>query len=129
MRTTSGLTTVEKRIVAVPGFPSATTVTAASAANTGNVEKKDRPSAGQFYAVAAKGKGGTGAVFVTRYSDDDNSSETGHVTVRVPGVDLRAARCHLTDEVRTYTEVPLEVAADGSAILRMQPQSFALVEW
>ena len=100
-----------------------------STANTGNVEKKDRPSAGQFYAVAAKGKDGTGAVFVTRYSDDDNSSETGSVTVKVPGRSLAGARCHLTDMVRTYTEVPLKANADGSVTVWMQPLSFALIEW
>ena len=100
-----------------------------SAANTGNVERKDAVGAGQFYATAAADKAGHGALFVVRYSDDDNSSETGHVTVRVPGVDLRAARCHLTDEVRTYTEVPLVLNADGSATLRMQPLSFALIEF
>lgn len=100
-----------------------------SDANTGFVERKDRPSAGQFYAVAAKGKGGSGAVFVTRYSDDDNSSETGKVTIRVSGKGLSNARCHMTDLVRTYTEVPVELQADGSVVIQMQPLSFALVEW
>ena len=56
-------------------------------------------------------------------------TETAYVTIKVPGVDLAKARCHLTDAVRTYTEVPLEVKPDGSAILRMQPLSFALIEW
>ena len=64
-----------------------------------------------------------------RYSDDDNSSDTAKVTVRVAGRSLAGARCHLTDLVRTYTEVPLELNADGSAVVRMQPLSFALVEW
>ena len=102
---------------------------AASAANTGNVEKKDVASAGQFYALAAKGANGSGAVLVARYLDDDNSSETGKVTLRVPGKDLSAARCHLTDMVRTYTEVPVEANGDGSVSVGMQPQSFALIEF
>ena len=100
-----------------------------SDANTGNIERKDAASAGQFFATAAKGKDGSGAVFVVRYSDDDNSSETGELTLRVPGADLSKARCHLTDLVRTYTEVPLEMKADGSVTVRMQPLSFALIEF
>ena len=100
-----------------------------SDANTGNVEKKDKPSDGQFYAIAAKGVNGGGAVFVTRYSDDDNSSDTGTVTVRVPGRSLAGASCHLTDEVRAFTEVPLVVNRDGSATVQMQPRSFALIEF
>ena len=102
---------------------------AESDANTGNVEKKDKSRVGAFKAVAAKGKDGSGALFLVRYSDDDNVSDTANVTVRVSGGDLRRARCHLTDIVRTYTEVPLDVQADGSAILRMQPLSFALIEY
>ena len=100
-----------------------------SDANTGNVEKKDKPGAGAFKAVAAKGADGSGAVFVVRYSDDDSVSDTARVTVRVPGADLGRARCHVTDIVRTYTEVPLEMQPDGSAVLRMQPLSFALIEY
>ena len=99
------------------------------AATTGNVEKKDVASKGGFYSTAARGADGAGALLVVRYSDDDNSSDTAKVTVRVAGRSLAGARCHLTDLVRTYTEVPLELNADGSAVVRMQPLSFALVEW
>ena len=49
--------------------------------------------------------------------------------VSVPGVSLAKARCHLTDSVRTYTEVPLDLQGDGTALIRMQPNSFAVVEW
>ena len=100
-----------------------------SNANTGFVERKDKSKAGGFRAVAAKGANGSGAVLIVRYSDNDNVSDTAKVTVRIPGVDLAKARCHLTDLVRTYTEVPLEPAADGAAVLRMQPLSFALIEY
>ena len=51
------------------------------------------------------------------------------VTLKVPGVSLLGARCHLTDSVRTYTEVPLEFQPDGSALIRVMPNSFAVVEW
>jgi len=97
--------------------------------STGFVENKDKSRGGCYFATAAKGKEGSGALFVVRYSDDDNSSETGVVTIRVPGRSLAGARCHLTDLPRTHTEVPLAVNADGSAVLRLQPLSFALVEW
>ena len=100
-----------------------------SDANTGNVEKKDVASAGQFYAVASKGKDGSGAVFLARYSDDDNSSDTGVVRLIVPGADLSKVRCHVTDMVRTYTEVPVDAGENGSVTIRMQPLSFALIEF
>ncbi len=86
-------------------------------------------SKGGFYASAAKGADGSGALLVARYSDNDNVSDTAKVTVRVNGKSLASARCHLTDLVRTYTEVPLELNPDGSAVVRMHPNSFALIEW
>ena len=84
---------------------------------------------GSFRAVAAASKDGSGALLVARYSNDNNVTETAYVTIKVPGVDLTKARCHLTDTVRTYTEVPLEQNEDGSVTIRMHPLSFALVEW
>ena len=104
-------------------------VGADSDANTGFVEKKDKSAANGFFATAAKAGDGSGALLVARYSDDDNVSDTAQVTVRVSGKDLRRARCHLTDLVRTYTEVPLASRPDGSAVLRMMPWSFALIEY
>ena len=68
-------------------------------------------------------------MIVSRFSDDNNVTETALVTLKVPGVSLLGARCHLTDAVRTYTEVPLELQADGSAMIRIMPNSFAVVEW
>jgi len=44
-------------------------------------------------------------------------------------VTLAKARCHLTDSVRTYTEVPLDLRSADAGIIRMQPNSFAVVEW
>ena len=102
----------------------------ASTANTGTVFKSEigKP-VGSFRAVAAKGPDGTGALIVARYSNDNNVTETACVTIKVPGVRLAKARCHLTDAVRTFTDVPLDVQADGSALLRLQPNSFAMIEW
>ena len=103
-------------------------------AATGVVDesKKDKVVPGGFTAVAAKAKKGKGgAVFVCRYSDDDNASEVGLLSIRVPGVDLAKAkaRCHVTDLIRSNTEVPLMFQPDGSAQLKAFPLSFALIEW
>ena len=84
---------------------------------------------GSFSAVAAKNANGGGAVIVSRFSDDNNVTETALVSLKVPGVPLLGARCHLTDSVRAYTEVPLEFQPDGSALIRVMPNSFAVMEW
>ena len=47
----------------------------------------------------------------------------------IAGVSLKKAVCHLTDNYRTYTEVPAEICEDGSLLLVMEPCSFVLVEW
>ena len=99
-------------------------------ANTGVVFKSEiGMPVGSFRAVAAKREDGSGALIVARYSDDNNVTETAEVKVSIPDVSLSTARCHLTDAARTYTEVPLELVGGGSAIIRMQPNSFAIVEW
>ena len=84
---------------------------------------------GTFHTTAAKGADGSGALLIARYSNDDNTSDTATVTVKLDGASLKKARCHLTDAVRVYTEVPLMPNADGTACILMQPNSFALVEW
>ena len=103
--------------------------TASDAATAVVHDKAGEAKSGQFFALAAKGAGGRGAVMIARYSSDDNCSDTAKVTVLVPGADLARARCHLTDSVRTYTEAPLEDVKPGSAVLRMQPNSFAFIEF
>ena len=81
-------------------------------------------------AVAAKGADGSGAVAIARYAEDNNVTAPVRVALSVHGADLSRARCHVTDAVRTYTEVPLEFDDDGgTASLRLQPNSFAIVEW
>lgn len=81
-------------------------------------------------AGAAKNAAGKLALFVARYSDDNNIVETRRVKIPAPaGRSFENARCHITDAVRTYTETPLVVDADGSAALKLEPNSFALVEW
>ena len=89
---------------------------------------KTRPD-GQFRAVAAKSADGRFAVFIVRYAPSNDVTDTGIVVLRVPGKSLAGARCHVTDAARTYTETPLRLRPDGSAVLRMMPDSFALVEF
>ena len=101
-----------------------------SNANTGTFFKSEsgRP-VGSFRAAAAKGKDGSGAIIIARYSNDNDVTDTARVTLSVPGAPLAKARCLLTDSVRTFTEVPLETDNDGSYLIRMLPNSFAVVEW
>ena len=80
-------------------------------------------------AVAAKGADGTGALVVARYSEDNNETDVRKIRIAIPGVSLENARCHITDAVRTYTEVPLGQESGGTTLLRLQPNSFAVVEW
>ena len=68
------------------------------------------------------------AVFVARYSDDDNVSDIGTVKIRVPRTKVSDVRCCLTDLVRTQTDVRVETADDGALVVRMMPWSFALIE-
>lgn len=103
---------------------------AKSTAATGvvfNDSLKTRPD-GQFRAVAAKGGDGSVAVLLVRYAASSDVTDTGIAVLRVKGKSFSGAKCHLTDAARTYTEVPLELRADGSAVLRMMPDSFALIE-
>ena len=83
---------------------------------------------GQFRAVAAKGAGDSLAVFVVRYAASNDVTDTGTVVLRVPSRSLAKARCHITDAIRTYTEVPFIQQPDGSAMFSLMPDSFALIE-
>ncbi len=62
-------------------------------------------------------------------SEDNNATATIPIALDIPGADLSRARCLLTDAVRTCTEVPLDFDAAGTAVIRMMPNSFAIVEW
>ena len=67
-------------------------------------------------------------MFVVRYAASNDVTDTGTVVLRVPGRSLAKARCHITDAIRTYTEVPLVQQPDGSAMFSLMPDSFALIE-
>jgi len=84
---------------------------------------------GGFRAVAAKNAAGEAAVFVVRYNDDNNVSEDANIVLEMDGVDFTRARCHVTDSIRSHTEVPLFCEAPGVAGFVLQPNAFALVEF
>ena len=82
------------------------------------------------WATAAKGANGRRAVFVVRYSEDDNVSDTAELTLALKGgAPIKSATCHVTDDIRSYTEVPPVVNADGSVSVRLRPLASALIEF
>ena len=104
--------------------------TAPAAATGINVDGKDGSFRGGIRAVAAKGKDGRVVVFAARYSEDNNVTDVAKVFVRLPGLEVAKARCHLTDDIRTYTEVPLNAGeSPDEAFVFMRPNSFALIEF
>ena len=86
-------------------------------------------SGGQLFVTAAKGKDGRLAVWLARYSNDDNVQDWRTVKIRLPeDCSGRRATCHVTDDIRTYTETTLDVDKDGMLELLLVPNGFALVE-
>ncbi len=89
----------------------------------------DAKARAPLFACAARNKAGRGALFVARYTDDNNVVAPQRVVLNLPaGVAPDAVRCHVTDESALYTETPL-IARGGAAFLRLAPCSFALIEW
>ena len=83
-----------------------------------------------LYATAVKGKDGKVALFLVRYSSDNNVTSDVKVKCKIENVKCKmdCVRAHLTDLVRSYTEVPLMPDEDGAVTIKMQPLSFALIE-
>ena len=88
------------------------------------------PKSKGLYATAVKGKDGKDALFLVRYSSDNNVTSDVKVKCKIENVkcELNCVRAHLTDNVRSYTEVPLVPEEDGTLTIKMQPLSFALIE-
>ena len=93
------------------------------------LDKAAGATAGQYRAVAAKGTDGSVVVFLARYSENNNETDIGTASVVVQGLSPEKARIHLTDAVRTHTEVPVLLREDGTLKLSMMPNSFAVVEF
>jgi hypothetical protein len=79
-----------------------------------------------LFAVAARSDDGKIAIYISRYSNDDNIRND--VTVRLDLPKAKRYRCHLTDDWRIYTEHQLESTSDGAKELTLVPSSFAFIE-
>lgn len=79
-------------------------------------------------AIAARDASGAVALFISRFSVDNNVTDPEKYVVSVPGKDLSKAVCHVTDRDFLFTEQPLSIADDGSAYIWAQPNSFMLIE-
>ena len=83
-----------------------------------------------IFAAAARGDGGNRAIFLARYSDDDNFSSARTVTVRLAdGMFPPEVTVHVTDADRRHTEIRLPASSKSELRLSMDPQSFALIEY
>ena len=87
-----------------------------------------RKGEGEMYATAARGPDGALAVLVAISTDDANACRRVPVRLRIRGRSLAGARCHLTDEKHLYTDTRLRPSADGSAVIELPPNGFAVVE-
>ena len=84
---------------------------------------------GQLFATAARDVRGNLAIWAARYGNDDNVHDWQTLKVRMPQAYAGGrAVCHLTDDVHTYTEIPVDAAADGTLTLTLVPNSFVLIE-
>lgn len=95
----------------------------------GTQVKVSAPESKGLYAMAAKGSDGKVALLLARYSSDNNVTSDVNVRVALSGRQLGLLRAHVTDTVRSHTEVLLFSNEDGTVTLRMQPSSFALIEF
>ena len=83
-----------------------------------------------IYAVAGRGADRRRAIFLARYSDDDNFASKRLVTVRLSkGTFPREVTSHITDDVRTYTEMKMWPAGPTELSFRMAPHSFTMLEY
>ena len=86
-------------------------------------------NANALFATAAKGPDGRLGILLCRYTYDNNVvAAEDYVIRRSDGRPFGEAIGHLTDFVRTYTEVPLERTEDGALKIRLYPDAFVLIE-
>ena len=84
----------------------------------------------QLYVIVARNPKGALAVWISRYSNDNNVLDDRNVRVELPSTfAARRISCHLTDDIHAYTEVTLDRdAKDGAILLKLAPNSFAFIE-
>ncbi|MDO4950193.1 MAG: hypothetical protein Q4E55_08570 [Bacteroidales bacterium] len=77
--------------------------------------------------AATNGKGKT-AVFVSRFTPDNNVVASKWVNIKVEGLSSDAELIgHITDSNHMYTEVPVHVV-DGVIRVNLEPRSFIMIE-
>ena len=83
-----------------------------------------------LYVTAAKGKADRHAIFVARYSNDNNFVTPRPITLRIAGAEFpHAVTAHVLDDVRMYTETTLWPSAPDTLAFTLAPQSFVMIEF
>ncbi|MBR4170862.1 MAG: hypothetical protein IKR48_04365 [Kiritimatiellae bacterium] len=83
-----------------------------------------------IYVAAARGVSGRRALFLARYSDDDNFSMNRTVTIRLAnGVFPPEVTAHISDSSRLYTGTSLFPKSPTELTFDMEPKSFLLLEF
>lgn len=78
--------------------------------------------------TAAKGRDGKLAIFVCRYTDDDNTVGPQSLTVRLADGSLEGAVAKLVDATHDYGEVPVTIGQDGALTIMLERNAFVLIE-
>ena len=81
-----------------------------------------------LYATAARAEDGRVRVLVTRYAPTNDVTNLKSFSIKVEGCGNGTVYAHITDSVRSYTEIPLFERA-GEVELTLEPSSFVLIEF
>lgn len=93
----------------------------------GTALKVDAGELKDIFVTAARSADGKLGILVTRYNNDDSIYQREKVEISVPGRDLSAARCFMTNDVFVFTEYPAP-CKDGKLSLNMKTNCFAFIE-
>ena len=79
------------------------------------------------YVTAAKDNSGKMAIFIVRFSGDNNICAAEKYKVRIDNKSVKQAVAHLTDDYHIYTEVPVNIQ-NGEMEVQLEPNSFIMIE-
>lgn len=80
-----------------------------------------------LYVTAAKDNSGKIAIFITRYSGDNNVCASEKYKVKIENISVKKAIAHLTDDNHIYTEIPVNIK-DGEMEIQLEPNAFIMIE-
>ncbi len=83
---------------------------------------------GQVRVTAAKDASGHVRALVVRFNRDNNVTNPKPYRIRLQGGGSGTVYAYVTDDVRTYTEIPLEMK-DGEVEITLDPNSFTLIDF